>query len=67
MKPFGFQHDVKGVLLAHGGLGLSDGGKFDECEADGFFVLEADVLDGSEGAENSSELVLADLYWNGVY
>lgn len=61
MKPFGIQHDVKGVVLAHGGLGLCDGRELDEGEADGLLVLKADVLDGSEGAEHSPELVLADL------
>jgi hypothetical protein len=61
LKPFGIQHDVKGVVLAHGGLGLCDGGELDEGEADSLLVLEADVLDGPEGAEHFPELVLADL------
>lgn len=61
MKPFGFQHDVWVVLLAHGCLGLLNRAELDEGEADGLLVLETDVLDGAETSEEFSELVFAGL------
>ncbi len=66
LKGFMFQLDERGVLLAHGCLGLLDGSELDEGEADGLFVLETDVCDGSEAAENLSKFVLAGLNDNGV-
>jgi hypothetical protein len=62
LKGFRFQLGERGVLLAHGCLGLLDGGELDEGEADGLLVFETDVLDGSEAAEHLPELFLAGLH-----